>query len=68
MYCHHLFGFDKFRLLLFADTRPVLCRTFDACIASVVLACGGHAWVGAGLIPAVFSYWTLLQYYHCSIF
>lgn len=68
VYCHHLFGFDKLRLLLFAGIGPVLCKTFDAYIASVVLAWRGHAWVGVGLIPAVFSYWTLLQYYHCSIF
>lgn len=57
------FGFDKFTLLfLFADVGPALCKTFDVYIASVVLACRGHAWMGARLIPSVFSYWTLLQY------
>lgn len=57
------FGFDKFRLFfLFADVRRALCKTFHVYIASVVLAFRGHAWMGAGLIPSVFSYWTLLQY------
>lgn len=57
------FGFDKFRLLfLFADVGPALCKTFDMYIASVVFTFRGHAWMGAGLIPSVFSYWNLLQY------
>lgn len=38
------FGFDKFRLLfLSADVGPVLCKTFDVYIASVVLARRGYA-------------------------
>lgn len=54
------FGFDKFRLLLFYTELVRHLPTFDVYVASAVLACRGHACMGAGLIPSLFSYWPFL--------